>query len=305
MELHQIRYFLALSDVLNFTAAAAACNVSQPALSRAISRLEDELGGQLFRRERKLTHMTDFGRAVLPALRDCYTANLTAKELARAFQKEGQATLRIALSRAFDIEPLLPLLVELERAFPRIEINLFRGTAQEITDRLRNGEAEIAIAGDLSDDWERIESRRLYEQNFGLLIHKSHRLASSQYIEIRELAEERLLGCVDCQMTVALRGRLAAVGSNRTLGYEVAGLDDMRSLVLANLGIGVWPVGFSHLPDLLVTFVAGYPMSRWMQVYSVFGRQHSCAARTLIGLLRANDWSAMAPHPVPDLEAVA
>ncbi len=67
MELHQIRYLLALSKSLNFTRAAEECNVSQPALSRAISQLEAELGGEMFRRERNLTHITDFGQSVSPA----------------------------------------------------------------------------------------------------------------------------------------------------------------------------------------------------------------------------------------------
>ena len=52
MELHEIRYFLALSKTLNFTKAAEMCNVSQPALTRAIQKMEDELGGLLFSRER-------------------------------------------------------------------------------------------------------------------------------------------------------------------------------------------------------------------------------------------------------------
>ena len=52
MELHEIRYFLALSKTLNFTKAAEICNVSQPALTRAIQKMEDELGGLLFSRER-------------------------------------------------------------------------------------------------------------------------------------------------------------------------------------------------------------------------------------------------------------
>lgn len=52
MELHEIRYFLALSRTLNFTRAAEACHVSQPALTRAIQKMEDELGGLLFARER-------------------------------------------------------------------------------------------------------------------------------------------------------------------------------------------------------------------------------------------------------------
>jgi len=54
MELHQIRYFLAVCDTLNFTRAAERCHVSQPSLTRAVKLLEDELGGALFRRERRL-----------------------------------------------------------------------------------------------------------------------------------------------------------------------------------------------------------------------------------------------------------
>ncbi|MGC1624341.1 MAG: LysR family transcriptional regulator, partial [Pseudolabrys sp.] len=51
MEMHQVRYFLAVADELNFTRAAEKCNVSQPSLSRAIKMLEFEFGGDLFRRE--------------------------------------------------------------------------------------------------------------------------------------------------------------------------------------------------------------------------------------------------------------
>src|ERR1700753_1294421 len=62
MELTQIRYFLKAGEKLNFTGAAEQCGVSVPSLSRGIRQLEDELGGQLFRRERHLTHLTDLGR---------------------------------------------------------------------------------------------------------------------------------------------------------------------------------------------------------------------------------------------------
>ena len=68
MEMHQIRYFLAVCETLNFTRAAEACNVSQPSLTRAIKGLEDELGGPLFRRERNNTHLTGLGEMMRPHL---------------------------------------------------------------------------------------------------------------------------------------------------------------------------------------------------------------------------------------------
>jgi len=68
MEMHQVRYFLAVSRALNFTRAAEECHVAQPSLTRAIKQLEGELGSELFRRERNLTHMTEFGQRILPHL---------------------------------------------------------------------------------------------------------------------------------------------------------------------------------------------------------------------------------------------
>ena len=64
MEMHQVRYFLAVARDLHFTRASENCNVSQPSLSRAIKLLEEELGGALFHRERDRTHPTELGRMV-------------------------------------------------------------------------------------------------------------------------------------------------------------------------------------------------------------------------------------------------
>jgi class 3 adenylate cyclase len=64
MEMHQVRYFLATVSELNFTKAAEKCNVTQPSLTRAIKQLEDELGGDLFRRERPQAQLTELGQRI-------------------------------------------------------------------------------------------------------------------------------------------------------------------------------------------------------------------------------------------------
>jgi hypothetical protein len=97
MEMHQIRYFLAAARTLNFTHAAEECHVAQPSLSQAIKKLEEELGGLLFRRERSLTHLTDLGRMVSHCLPSATTApwpprSLPARSARAASRRCGSAS---------------------------------------------------------------------------------------------------------------------------------------------------------------------------------------------------------------------
>ena len=87
MELHEICYFLALCDTLNFTRAAERCNVSQPALTRAIQHLEDKLGGPLVHRERGNTHLTELGRIMRPHFHELDQRMGEARKRARALAK--------------------------------------------------------------------------------------------------------------------------------------------------------------------------------------------------------------------------
>ena len=100
MELFQVRYFLALARALNFTRAAEACNISQPALTRAIQRLEEELGGPLLHRERNLTQLTALGRAMLPHLEAAHAAADAAAAQAAAFRRREVEPLRLGVDGA-------------------------------------------------------------------------------------------------------------------------------------------------------------------------------------------------------------
>src|SRR3954468_23777946 len=82
MEMHQVRYFLAVADELNFTRAAERCHVAQPSLTRAIKLLEEELGGPLFHRERANTHLSELGQMVKPYLEQVYGQAQEAKRQA-------------------------------------------------------------------------------------------------------------------------------------------------------------------------------------------------------------------------------
>jgi DNA-binding transcriptional LysR family regulator len=89
MELHQVRYFLALCEEANFTRAARRCGVSQPSLSNAIKRLEHELGGQLFHRSLAKCTLTELGRAVGPCLLELERCVREAHGQAARFSANG------------------------------------------------------------------------------------------------------------------------------------------------------------------------------------------------------------------------
>src|SRR5262245_12530141 len=99
MEMHQVRYFLAVARTLNFTRASEECHVSQPSLTRAIKHLEGELGADLFRRERPAAQLTELGERMLPLLQQCYDSALGARALASSIKAGDVSALRLALSR--------------------------------------------------------------------------------------------------------------------------------------------------------------------------------------------------------------
>jgi DNA-binding transcriptional LysR family regulator len=90
MELHQIRYFLAVARERNFTEAAQACHVSQPSLTLAIDRLESELGGPVFVRKPRGSELSELRRLVLPRLKMAHRAVTLAMNQARGFEEKAR-----------------------------------------------------------------------------------------------------------------------------------------------------------------------------------------------------------------------
>lgn len=158
MEMHQVRYFLAVAQLLNFTRAAEECNVTQPSLTRAIKQLEAELGGDLFRRERPAAQLTELGQRMHPLLKQCYDAAIGARSLASSFRGGEIGALRIALTHSIDLSLLIPHLNEIRRQFNQLEFRFLRGTSHEVGEFLKKGEAELGIAAEIDEAWDRLDT---------------------------------------------------------------------------------------------------------------------------------------------------
>ena len=204
MEMHQVRYFLAVARLLNFTRAADDCNVTQPSLTRAIKQLEAELGGDLFRRERPAAQLTELGQRMHPLLKQCYESAVGARSLASSFKSGEIGALRLALTHSIDMALLIPHLDAIRRQFNRLEFRFLRGSSREVAEMLKKGEAELGIASELDEDWDRLDTWPLFTESFQLVISRRHRLADRDRIDVEDLRTEQLLSRSYCEGSARL-----------------------------------------------------------------------------------------------------
>lgn len=292
MEMHQVRYFLAVSHTLNFTRAAEDCHVAQPSLTRAVKLLEEELGASLFRRERKLTHLTEFGERMLPYLRQCYESAQSAKLLAGSIRTGALTPLNLALSRTVDLAILTPVLMDLVANFPGLTLKFLRGSTEEISEILKRGEAEIAVSGTIRDKWDRLDSWSLFSEQLMIVFPADHPLAQSEAIDLSDIREEPLLTrpyCEGYESSEQILGRdRAALGL-----HELATDDDVIKLAEAGFGIGILPASTSLPASLRRKVLRGAELQRTVCLYTVAGRGRSPVCSALMKCLRARDWSGV------------
>lgn len=294
MEMHQVRYFLAVAKNLNFTRGAEECNVSQPSLTRAIKQLEGELGGDLFRRERPQAQLTELGGRMLPLLKQCYDSACSARDLAMSIKKGEVASLRLALSHTFDIKLLVPHLNEVRRRFERLDCRLLRGTAPEVVELLKSGDAEIGIASDLGEGWDRLDSWPLFSEDFILLVNADHRLAHRSDVDLSELRQERLLMRTYCEQAAVSATLLRGHGLDVDHCYQITSESDLMSMLASDLGVAIVPRSLSSPAGLARLTILGLELQRPVHLYGVAGRQRSPIASMVMKMLRSADWSRSA-----------
>jgi DNA-binding transcriptional LysR family regulator len=290
MEMHQVRYFLAVARTLNFTRAADECNVTQPSLTRAIKQLEGELGGDLFRRERPAAQLTELGQRMLPLLRQCYDAALGARSLASSFRSGDVGALRLALSHTLDIALLIPFLEELKRSFKGLEFKLMRGTTLEIAEHLKKGEAELALAAGIDEEWDRLDSWPLFTEEFHLAISGSNALAQRPSVDFEDLQQEKLLLRGYCENREQASELFRSRNIDVDHGHEVASEHDLMRLLAADFGISIVPESTAAPDPVKRMRVNGFDMTRTVRLYGVAGRQRTAVATAIMKLLRSADW---------------
>lgn len=283
MEMHQIRYFLAVPDELNFTRAAERCSVSQPSLTRAIKMLEDELGGPLFNRERRHTHLTELGRMVLPHMRDIHTRAIDAKREAIDFVKLKRASLKLGLMCTIAPSNLLELVRALRSRHPGIELQLIDSTASELCERLHSGDLEVAVCchPETQDD-DRLHRVPLFRERFVIVLSPAHKLAAKDAIAVRDLDGEDYLDRVHCEYAERADRVFKEQGVEDRTVYRSDRDDWILAMAAAGMGYAFMPEQCAVHPEVAVRPLVEPEIWREISLVTVRGRKHSVAVGALV-----------------------
>jgi DNA-binding transcriptional LysR family regulator len=293
MEFNQIRYFVVLARELHFTRAADACHVSQPALTKAIQKLEDELGGPLFLRERSHTQLTELGRMMLGPLERALASAHDAKRQADAFRRRETSPLRIGLEWSVPAAALTPVLSALRRSVLEIDLSMRHGSQLDLCERMLGGELDIALLVEGPDLHERLHHWRMFAEHYVVICPPDHRFRDRDAIGVSELAEECLLlnEDSDCPVRRFLGEVFEHNGVKPRRQHFATSQEQILEMVLASLGVSLVGERLSTVAPLLRRPIAADPDCRNVVLAAVAGRPFGPTPALFLKLMRAWAWS--------------
>lgn len=291
MELYQIRYFLAVAEALNFTRAAERCFVSQPALTKAIQRLEEAMGGRLFERTKNLVQLTDLGRAMLPNFRQIVeTANQT-REQAMRLTREHKEVVRVGIMCTIHLDMLLPGFVACQDGPVAIELNFREGNLEALTDALDRGEIDLGVMCSPYEVPKRFKPFPLFREHYVVAIGDDHRFNGRTDVEMPELNRERYCERIYCEFSSYIDRLLVDRGVNLQVVQQSAREDWIQAFVRSNFGVAFMPVSIAEAARLAHVQTVDCPIVREVNVLMQADRPASRAQHAVIDSLMAYDWS--------------
>lgn len=289
MELHQLRYLVAVAETGNFTRAAERSNVTQPSLSQQIINLEQEVGHKLFHRLGRKAVLTEAGSVFLDrARRILFEVENAAKELSDHPGLER----RITIGAVQTVMPYLivPLLVRCRRELPNLSVDAREDFRSDLVRAVIEGELDLAVVPLPVED-HRVSIEPILTEPLLLVVGNEHPIARRSEISINEIAEESFIS-MGSSSTLAEQIRVFFGGHNFAprISYRCAQVRTVKQLVRQGLGISILPqiARREDESDLVYLRLTGSQPTRDLAVIRHLQRYQSRGAEQFLALLRTH-----------------
>jgi len=246
MTLNELRFIVAVAQERNFRRAAEKSFISQPALSLAIQKLEEELSLKIFERGKSEITVTAIGSAIVEQAMRVLEEAERIREIAIQGENQLASPLRIGIIHSVGPYLLPELIPALKKVAPEMALEIEENITANLDALLRNGKLDvIIIALPFADAG--ILTHSLYDEPFEIVVHADHRWANRRSVKAQELAEEKVLllnsgHCFGNQVAEACPD-LGRKGADIQQGTS---LETIRNMVASGFGITVMPASANN-----------------------------------------------------------
>lgn len=262
MEMNQIRYFLRVCEHRNFTHAASAANVSQPSLTTAIKKLEDELGGALFVRDRAGCSLTTLGKLIYPRLKSIQEETLKAKAEAVRHVRLERVPISVGVGETIGQNKISAAMERMRTRLPQVEVELIVAPSPTLLSGLREGGFDLLITAEhVSEDLYKIDF--LYDESYMVVVSGDHPLSKLSSVSLSELSKINMLDRPNCEMRDTLHGKCADLGHELYAAYRSNRVDWLVELARQGSGALILPATAIPADEGLVSLpIEGLQISR-------------------------------------------
>jgi DNA-binding transcriptional LysR family regulator len=286
----QIRYVLAAAKSLNFTKAAEECCVTQPALTKGIKALENELEAELFHREGRRVLMSEFGKSMLPHLQQIAEEAEAARALAQSFRLLKKVPIRLGVISTVGHVRLARFLARFGNASPGVELSVSESSPADLADRLLDGELDVVISTRTSDLTDRFRAQDLYKERYVVVFPPDHRLGTLNAVSLSDLSGENYIDRLSCEMREMVMQVCQAEGVELYARFRSEREDWVQAMVLAGIGFAFMPEYSVTLPGLMQRPLIEPEVERQIAAMTVPGRKFSPGLESFMRAANGFPW---------------
>jgi LysR family hydrogen peroxide-inducible transcriptional activator len=285
MEIQQIRYFLAVAELRNFTRAAERCRVAQPSLSQQIKKLEQELGGPLFHRMGRRILLTEQGALLEDKAKRILLEHQNAiQQVSDSFQKSSAVSFGAIMTIApYLIPALLHELNPTESASLRIEENF----TEALVEKVRRGRLDFAIMSSIPKQPDLLV-QELGRERFVAVMPPNHRFCSQETVDLNDLLSEPFLELNNIHCAGKQIHEICHINSSaQNTVFLSSQIETIRRLVIAGKGVTILPqMSLNGQKDLCCKEIKGMQVEREITLVQHPDRYLSKSSQDLLAKLK-------------------
>ena len=287
VELRHLIYFVAVAERLNFSRAAEALHVAQPAISQQIHALERELGTLLFERIGKRVQLTEPGRALLPHARQILLAVEAARNEIRERETLGRGTASLGAPPTVSGNLLPAKLTAFEQKYPGIEVTLREAGTETLVSLIEKSDLDLAIVSTEALPVT-IEAAPFLEETYVLAVSATHPLSQAATVALAQLDDEPFIlfpeGYKLREVTLSACRR---AGFNPKVALDGGSMQSALQFVAAGLGVAIVPeLALTNANGIHALTIADQTLVRSLGIVWKKDRYLNPAARALRDFLR-------------------